>query len=298
MDTTSTETVKICPTCDNSAMWAALANQSNQTSPAEMMAMLNNNGTNAWQNSPFAYIMFMMLFRMFGNGWGMDGTSAGENTNSRAIATLQDTVANNHNNDLVMQALSNNQSAIRELAQTFNTDLSNIQQACCNINAAIAQVGGQVGYSAESVKNAIALGDSNIMSKMQDCCCQVKTAIIDGNYQNQLATERQTGILGSKLDNNHSADLLQASQNQAQTMSRIDQLANGITQGFASIGYATQAQTNEIVQAGNANTQRILDAMCSQSTQALRDQLADKDRQLQTANIINQLKASGCNCSV
>lgn len=67
-------------------------------------------------------------------GWNGD-SNGGENYNSRQIAALQDSINTNHNNDLAMQALANNQDAVRELAQAFNTSLGNIQMAVCNVKA-------------------------------------------------------------------------------------------------------------------------------------------------------------------
>lgn len=47
--------------------------------------------------------------------------------------------------------------------------------------------------------------------------------------------------------------------------------------------YTNAIDTASIIQAGNANTQRILDAMCEDRIQSLRDKVAEKDQQLQTA---------------
>lgn len=250
------------------------------------MAALNN-----MQNNPF---MYLILFALFGNNWNNRG-DFGENYNSRQIASLQESVNSNHNNDIALQAINGNRDAIGQLAQTFNTSFGQMQMAVCGVKSAIDQVGGMVGYSAESVKNAIALGDANIIQQMQSCCCQQKELIQRMGYESQLATERQTNILGSQMAANHSADQLKDCEYHGQTMSRIDQLANGITQGFASLGYENAKNTQAIINAGNANTQRILDQMCANQTQALRDQLAEKDRQLLAANIIAGVKKD-CGC--
>jgi len=252
----------------NAAEIAALMN--NRQDPMAMAAMMNQNGF----NSPWMYLIFLALFGGGGFGWGNRGEAVGENYNSRQIAALQNSVNDNHNNDIALQAINGNRDALGQLAQTFNTDLGNIQTAICGVKSAIEQVGGQVGYSAESVKNAIALGDSNIIQQMQTCCCQTKTAILEQGYQNQLANERQTNVLQAGL-----TDVRQA-----------------VVNGFANVGYQQSQNTAAIINAGNANTQRILDQMCANQTQALRDVIAEKDRQLQSASIVNQLKANGCTC--
>lgn len=281
-----------CMDHSNNDALAYLAGQNRNSDPMAMAAMMNGGMGNQWSN-PFIYLVWMMFANRFWNN-GSEGQNADL---SRQLQTLQGTVADNHNNDLALQAINGNRDALGQLAQTFNTSLGNISQAVCAVRSAIEQVGGQVGYSAESVKNAIALGDANIVSKMQDCCCQNKQLVVEQGYQNQLATERQTNTLTTQMSAQHSADMLQDANYHAALLSRIDQLANGVTQGFANVGYQAEKNTSAIVQANNANTQRILDQMCANQTQILRDTIADKDRQLQTQTIINQLSGNNCNCN-
>lgn len=289
----STELEKIyCMDHSNNDALAYLAGQNRNSDPMAMAAMMNGGMGNQW-NNPFIYLVWMMFANRFWNN-GSEGQNADL---SRQLQTLQGTVADNHNNDLALQAINGNRDALGQLAQTFNTSLGNISQAVCSVRSAIEQVGGQVGYSAESVKNAIALGDANIVSKMQDCCCQNKQLVVEQGYQNQLATERQTNAITTQMSAQHSADMLQDANYHAALISRIDQLANGVTQGFANVGYQAEKNTSAIVQANNVNTQRILDQMCANQTQVLRDTIADKDRQLQTQTIINQLSGNNCNCN-
>lgn len=277
-----------------------------------MLANGNLNGNNIW-----AYMMMMWMMR-FMNGYGY---GEGENYNSRAIATLQDTVNQNHLNQTVLDALGNNQAAIRDLAQTFHCDINTIQTGISSISSAIQGVGGQLGLGIESVKNAVALGDNGIIRQLCDCCCSTKMAMADGfnqtqrtimegfnstqrellnnGYQAQLATERQTSALGSKVDNFAAQNALSNCQ-QTNTLERsIEGVRQSVVSGFSQVGYQMAADKAEIIQNNTAQTQRVLDAICQQSTQALRDQLASKDRELQTLSIINQLKKDGkCNCNL
>lgn len=231
----------------------------NNNSALETAALMNGgfNGNQMW-NNPMMYLVWMWVMRYM-NGYGLDANGEGLNFNSRALSQLQSTVDNNHNNDLVMQAIQGNVTAVHELSQTLNTDFNTMSQAICGVKSAIEQVGGQVGYSAERVINAANLGDLNIVQQLKDCCCQTQQNIIKMGYDNQLATERQTNTLASQMASNHAADMLQDCQYQGALMSRIDQLANGVTQGFAQVGYAAQQNTQAIIQNQTANTQRILD---------------------------------------
>lgn len=234
-------------------------------------------GGNAMWNNPFVYMVWMSMMRNF--GYGADGGP--DSYNSRQIAALQDSVNTNHNNDLVMQAMSNNQSAVRELAQAFNTNLNSMQMAIANVKSAVEQVAGATGFSAERVINAVNLGDANMMQQMQQCCCQTKTAIIEQGYQSQLAIERQTNGIQAQMAANHSSEQLQACQNQNQTVAAINNLGTLLQQGFTQLGFS-----------GERNTQRVLDHMCNAETQALRDKLAEASQKAQTAEIIAALKTT------
>lgn len=241
---------------------------------ALLASALNGGCCGGMWNNPFVYLVWMSMMR----NW--NGDNNGENFNSRQIAALQDVVNTNHNNDLAMQALANNQNAIRELAQAFNTNLGNIQMAVNNVQNAVQQVAGATGFSAERVINAVNLGDANMMQQMQNACCQIKTSIVEGNYQNQIAIERQTNGIQAQMAANHSSEQLQSCQNQNQTISAINALGTVMQQGFVQLGYNS-----------NQNTQRILDHLCNAETQALRDKLAEASQKAQTAEIIAALKS-------
>lgn len=302
----------------------------NRCDPMAWMAMANNNG---WNNNPFIWLIFMAW--MNNGGWGNWNGNGGYTQHadlSRQLQTLQGTVVDNHNNDLALQAINGNREALGQLAQTFNTDLGNIQMAVSSVKAAIESVGGAVGYTSESIKNAIALGDKDIMKQICDCCCSTKSMIADGfnqtqrtmldgfnqtqrtimegfngtqreilngNYQSQLATERQTGVLGSKIDNFAAQNALSNCQQTNALERSIEGVRQSVVSGFSQVGYQMAADKAEIIQNNTYQTQRVLDAICQQSTQALRDQLADKDRQLQTQTIIAQLKKEAkCACGL
>lgn len=95
----------------------------------------------------------MFANRFFGNGdWN------GQNAQNIEVQTqLQDIrtqMQNNQNSNLLMDAIKGNYSAIQQLAQNLNCDFNTLQQCCCNMQSAIQQVAGQVGFSAERVINA------------------------------------------------------------------------------------------------------------------------------------------------
>lgn len=219
-------------------------------------------------NNPFVYLIWMSMFR--NGGWGGEN---GNEYNSRQIAALQDTINTNHNNDLAMQAISGNTSAIRELATSMNCDFNAVQMAVCGVKSAIERIGGEIGMTGEKVINSVLLGNKDLLQTIQSCCCENKLLVTQQGYENRLAQKDiQFGIT-----------------------SRIDQLANGITQGFSATAYEGQRHTNDIIQSGNANTQRIVDTLNAhwnaELQQRYNDAKAELSQSYQTNNLTAQLNA-------
>ena len=251
-----------------------------ENNTAEMMALMNGNN---WNNNPFMYLIWLAFFGGNGFGWGNRNDSSQINEVSRQIATLADNVNNNHNNNLALQAINGNREALGQLAQTFNTDLAAITAAVSNVQSAIQAVGGQIGYSAESVKNAIALGDSNIIQQMQNCCCENKQLVTQMGYEGQIRDLNNTqAILG-----------------------RLDSLSNGISNGFSSTAYETQAQTSQLSRDLQNQTQTIIDKISAMEANAQQDKINTLTAQLTAANsraerqaelqpIIQELNAIKC----
>lgn len=233
---------------DNALAAAILANggyRRDNDSPWAMAAMMNGgmNGMNAWASNPFAYLMFLALFRNGFGGWGNDGHGAGVATQGiemqAQLNAIRTQLQDNQNADCIKSAIQGNGFALSQLAQTLNIDYNALQKCCCDVQAAIQQVAGQVGFSAERVINAANMGDLNIIQQLKDCCCTTQKAILEQGYQNQLAICNQTGEL-----RNGQRDLGVA-----------------ISQGFAQVGYQQAADKCEIIRAGQDNTQRIIDTL-------------------------------------
>lgn len=261
--------VYCCDRPDNSALWGALMSKNNE-SPAEIASLLNNNNM---MNNPFFYLIFLMLFR---NGFWGNGEGAAMNANAD-INRLSAQVADNNNTQLLRDAIAGNATAIGQLANTINCDYNTMSQAVCGVKSAIETVGGQVGYSSERVINAVNMGDSNIVSQLQNCCCGMKTTLLETS----------------------SAAQLQSCQNHGAVMSRIDQLANGVQQGFSQIGFQMQVDKSDIINAQTANTQRMLDTLNNhwslEQSQALQDAKNEISQLKQTQTLLASLK--GCNCN-
>lgn len=186
---------------------AALIQNANRGNwdPAAMMAMMNNNGFGG--NGGWWWIFIILLFGMWG-GWGGRGFGNGLNqaeTNAD-FARLAAMGNQNNNTDLLMQAINGNKDAINSLATNLNCDIKSIDNALCSIQNAIGKVGGEVGFSAERVINAVNAGNCNIIKAISDCCCTTQRSIDSVNlnitkmgYENQLANCNQTNTLQNAI---------------------------------------------------------------------------------------------------
>ena len=212
---------------------------------------------------------------MFGrNGlWGNNGTVQDAEIQDQ-IQSLRSQIADNHNNDLAMQAIQGNATAISQLAQNLNCDFNQLQNAVSGIQAAVQQVSGQVGFSAERVINAANLGDLNIVQQLKDCCCQTQQNIIKMGYENQL---------GQK-------DILNGMQ---QGFSYTN---TGLERGFSNIGYTLAQGFCDLKNAGTSNTQRIIDTLNNHWQEDLQLRLnraeMELSQQRQNATLIAALKTT------
>lgn len=221
-----------CDRGNSDSLAAAILANGRDDSLAPLLAA--GGGMNSWMNNPFAYMMFLALFRNGGFGDNAQGAEVQAQLNS--IRTqLQD----NQNSSLVMDAVKGNDFALSQLSQNLNVDYNTLQRALCDVQSAIKQVEGMTGFSAERVINAANLGDLNIIQQLKDCCCQTQQNITRMGYENQL---------GQK-------DIVNGMQRGFEFVNR------SVERGFSDLGYRLAADKCDIINAGNANTQRIIDTL-------------------------------------
>lgn len=177
-----------------------------------------------------------------------------------------------------MDAIKGNANAVSSLAANLNCDFNTLNSAICNVQQAISNVAAQTGFSAERVINAINTGDCGIITAVKDCCCNTQQSILKMGYEQQLATCQQTNTLTNEMTQGFSG------------------LNYAITNGFSQSGYANAQQTCELLNAGNANTQRIIDTLNSHWNQELQQKYNDARLELsqkaQNEYLIAQLKTT------
>lgn len=280
------ERIYCCDNGNNNAALAAaiLAGGSHRDNNDALYALLANrrgDDDNNWMNNPFAYLMFAA---MFGNGgFGFGGNRAVGEAGVQGVETqaqlnaIRSQLQDNQNTQLTIDAVKGNSFALSQLAQNLNVDFNTLQKCCCEVQAAIQTVAGQVGFSTERVINAAQLGDCNIIAALKDCCCATQRQIADFRGDIALQMCQQTNTL-------------QRGQ---------DFINRSIERGFSAVAFQQSQDKCDIIRAGQDNTQRIIDTLNNHWSQEQQFQIQDLKNQLsqrdQTDAIFRRLNGCGCN---
>ena len=229
-------------------------NRGNQSSldPNVLFASMMNGNNGFGGNGNWMWVVFLFfLYPLMRNGgfWGNNDGNPGN------LGNLGNLVNNDSGRELLMQAINGNANALRDLAAMLNTSTSSIQHAICGVNNSITQLSGQVGMSGQQIINAIQLGNQGLAAQLAQCCCDLRTAVTTGNYENQIATLNQTNTL-------------QSGQNF---------INRSIERGFSDTAYAFRDQTCKLGSDIQNSTQQIKDATTAQ-TNAIISKLDSMER--------------------
>ena len=258
----------------NDNLAAALLARGRDNDPATMLAAMNGGMGGGW-NNPFAYMMMLGMFRfMYGDGWnGQNGNVQRAEIQSQ-IDSLRNQMSDNHNSDLLMGAIQGNNQDLKTLAANLNCDFNALQSSVCGIQAAIQDVGGKVGFSAERVINAANLGNLNIIQQLKDCCCTTQQNINRMGYENQLGQKDIINSMQRGFDFNN----------------------RSIERGFSALGFQLQQDKCDIIRSNQDNTQRVIDVLNNHWQQDLQQKYNDArlelSQQKQNATIIAALKTT------
>lgn len=179
----------------------------------------DGNGFGGEGNGFLWLLLFLMMGgRGFGNGWGnnMGGTTDGSSTNGAATCccvekAVAEARAAGLSDQVVLDAIRGNSTAISQIASTLNCGFGDIQNAICAIDKSILQLSGQLGMSSQQIINSIQAGNCDLSRQLADCCCEMKQLVTTMNYENRIANMEQTNHLtgvmnagffniGNKLD--------------------------------------------------------------------------------------------------
>lgn len=203
-----------------------------------VIAMLQNNrglfGNGGWDGI-IGLVVIAAIFGWGGNGNGLFGNRGGCGCAER---------------EMIMSAIQRNGTDLASLASSINCSEGQLMSAINNVATQICNLSAAEGQNSMQIINSIQAGNTSVLSKLADCCCE-----------NRLAIANQTNALTS----------------------RIDQLANGITQGFSATAYETAQQTCALRDNADNNARSIL---------AKLDQIEDSRKDREINNLTAQLTAA------
>ena len=231
---------------------AATGRAASSLDPNLLLALQNNGGFGGG-NGAWWWIMFMWMM------WDRNGRNGNFND---YLASVN----GNEGRQYLAEIMNGRFDNLNTLAQMMNTSIEGIKSTIFGLQNSITEVSGQIGMSSLQTINAIQAGNTSILSKLCECCCE-----------NRLAIANQTAALQSQLAANDANVRLQLAQ-----LDGSDKLA--ICQ-----------QTNTLQNQAERDTNSILNAIAGQNTLITKEFCDLKERELQTkidtqGDIITQLR--------
>lgn len=222
--------------------------------PNLILAMNGGGGFGGGMNNPFWALILLAFLRNV--GWnGNDGSCNGGFVASQ-----------------LNQAIAGNANAISNLATSLNCTNGQIQSAIAGVQSAIQNVANQNGMNAMQIVNAVNSGDATIASKINECCCDIKTTVNTQGYEGRINNLQQSQL---------------------------------IQNGFSQVGYAAAENACAIKQNNTDNTNRVIakldaiedsrkDREIASLTAALTAANSRAERQAELAPIYKQLNDIAC----
>lgn len=229
-----------------------------------LLLAFQNNGGFGGGNGAWWWIMFMWMM------WDRNGRNGNFN---EYLASVNGNEGRQYLADIMNGRFDN----LNTLAQLLNTSVEGIKTGVFGLQNAITQVAGQIGMSGLQTINAIQAGNTSILSKLCECCCE-----------NRLAICQQTNALQSTLAANHADNILQAEKNAAALQLQLAQLDGADKLAICQ-------QTNTLQNQAERDTNAILNAIAGQNTLITKEFCDLKERELQNkintqGDIITQLR--------
>lgn len=246
------------------------------TVPAWMAA--NNGGLFGGNNGWGGGILGFLLGLFFGNGWGGFGGFGGGWGGNNGAGFISNQIDNNAGRELLMNAINSNgeasRAAVQNLATMLGQDYNQVSAAVATLQSGLSNLALQQAVSVPQIINSIQSGNSTLMSKLCDCCCENRLLTTQQGYESQIRTLEQTNMLGSQADRNTRAitDAIAAqtvamndqfcAAKERDLQSKIDTQADIITQLRGQI--SNDKQTEAFTAAFNALNQKVTELAARQ----------------------------------
>lgn len=218
-----------------------------------------NDGDGAWGGNGAWWILLLLLFCRGGwGGYGANEINAGYNACCTPVTQQGMTDAFNFNQlDNGIRGISNGLcDGFYATNNAIKDVLAALQNCCCQTQLGMCQ-----GFN--GVNQAIA----NLGFQNQQCCCDIEKGIMQSSFQNQAGFNSLANQLAS--------------------------CCCDIERGQDAIKYQMSRDTSDIITAGHADTDRIINHLTQTEMDRLRTELQSAQFQLsqisQTSNIVNQL---------
>ena len=164
-----------------------------------------NGGNGLFGNSGWGGgILGFLLGLFFGNGWGGFGGFGGGS--GAGAGFLSNQINNDSGRELLMNAITSQgeagRAATQNLATMLGQDYSQVSSAIAALQAGLSSLALSQAVSVPQIINAIQSGDTSLMSKLCECCCENRLLTTQQGYESRIATIEQTNQLGSQADRN------------------------------------------------------------------------------------------------
>lgn len=175
-------------------------NNNGWNSPLGYLAMGgNNNGFLGGNGLGAGVVGFILGALINNNGNGLFGN--GGNNAGAAAASLGAQATALNNTDLILQAITaqgeRQSTAVQTLStmlgQDFNLTFSGVQA----VQTALATIAANQGMNVMQVVNAIQSGNTALQNQLCQCCCDMRQAVTNQGYENQLRTVEQTNAINN-----------------------------------------------------------------------------------------------------
>lgn len=130
----------------------------------------NGNGTDGFGNgNGFLWLLLFLIMggRGWGNGWGGNGGTDGTSVNGAATCccvekAVAEARAAGLSDQVVVDAVRGNATAISQIASTLNCAFGDVQTAINGIDKSILQLSSQLGMSGQQIINSIQSGNCDL----------------------------------------------------------------------------------------------------------------------------------------
>lgn len=228
---------------------------------AMLGSMMGNGGMgggNGMWNNPWWALIFLAAFRNNGGLFGGNEGGGCQGGTQARFDALQEQLSTIQGQNALQSAIQGGTNEVKALASTLNCDINAVQASINAVQNAICQLGNTMGLGQRDIIAAMNNGNTAIMSKLCDCCCESRLAIC-----------QQTNTLQNSINN----------------------VAVGQERGFSSVAYETQRQTCDITKAIADSTAQILAGQKAAEFREIQRELQtlrDEKQQFQMSALLQQ----------